>query len=510
MQNRSVENMSNEYVFEMKDITKAFGRNVVLDGVSISIKPGEVRALMGENGAGKSTLMKILGGIFSADSGTVYMDGKEASIKTVDDARKYGVSFIHQEITNIPEMTIAENIFLGREPKNHLKLVDYRKMKHEAQKALDALGLDLDAGMLIRGLSVAQQQMIEIARAVNEGAKILILDEPTASLSKSETDNLFAQIDRLKKAGVAMIYISHRMEETFKVCDSVTVLRDGKFIGTRDTKETTENELISMMVGREFNNMYGNKRVIGGDVIMEVKHLTTDKVFDISFTLRKGEILGFSGLVGAGRTELALALFGIDSIQSGEVWLEGKKLTISKPKDAMNAGIALVPEERKEQGLFLGHSIATNLTFQVLSEFIHQLRVDKKKESNIVDEFKQKLSIKMASVEQTAGELSGGNQQKIVISKWLAAKPKVLILDEPTRGIDVGAKAEIYKLMHSLASEGVSIIMISSELPEIINNSSRVAIMREGHLAGILDQQETEATQEKIMSFAVGGEHTTC
>ncbi|WP_024291532.1 sugar ABC transporter ATP-binding protein [Lacrimispora indolis] len=502
--------MSNEYVFEMKDITKAFGRNVVLDGVSISIKPGEVRALMGENGAGKSTLMKILGGIFSADSGTIYMDGKEASIKTVDDARRYGVSFIHQEITNIPEMMIAENIFLGREPKNCLKMVDYRKMKHEAQKALDALGLDLDAGMLIRGLSVAQQQMIEIARAVNEGAKILILDEPTASLSKSETDNLFAQIDRLKKAGVAMIYISHRMEETFKVCDSVTVLRDGKFIGTRDTKETTENELISMMVGREFNNMYGNKRVIGGDVIMEVKHLTTDKVSDISFTLRKGEILGFSGLVGAGRTELALAIFGIDTVQSGEIWLEGKKLAISRPKDAINAGIALVPEERKEQGLFLGHSIATNLTFQVLSEFIHQLQVDKKKESRIVDEFKQKLSIKMASIEQSAGELSGGNQQKIVISKWLAAKPKVLILDEPTRGIDVGAKAEIYKLMHSLAGEGVSIIMISSELPEIINNSSRIAIMREGRLAGILDQQETEASQEKIMSFAVGGEHTTC
>lgn len=502
--------MSNEYVFEMKDITKAFGRNVVLDGVSISIKPGEVRALMGENGAGKSTLMKILGGIFSADSGAIYMDGKEASIKTVDDARRYGVSFIHQEITNIPEMMIAENIFLGREPKNHLKMVDHRKMKHEAQKALDALGLDLDAGMLIRGLSVAQQQMIEIARAVNEGAKILILDEPTASLSKGETDNLFAQIDRLKKAGVAMIYISHRMEETFKVCDSVTVLRDGKFIGTRDTKETTENELISMMVGREFNNMYGNKRVIGGDVIMEVKHLTTDKVSDISFTLRKGEILGFSGLVGAGRTELALAIFGIDTVRSGEIWLDGKKLAISRPKDAINAGIALVPEERKEQGLFLGHSIATNLTFQVLSEFIHQLQVDKKKESRIVDEFKQKLSIKMASLEQSAGELSGGNQQKIVISKWLAAKPKVLILDEPTRGIDVGAKAEIYKLMHSLAGEGVSIIMISSELPEIINNSSRIAIMREGRLAGILDQQETEASQEKIMSFAVGGEHTTC
>lgn len=502
--------MSDAYVFEMKDITKAFGRNVVLDGVSISIKPGEVRALMGENGAGKSTLMKILGGIISADSGTIFMSGKEASIKHVEDARAFGVSFIHQEITNIPEMTIAENIFLGREPKNHLKMVDYRKMKKEAQKALDALGLKLDSGMLIRGLSVAQQQMIEIARAVSEGAKILILDEPTASLSKSETDNLFSQIARLKKAGVAMIYISHRMEETFKVCDSVTVLRDGKFIGTRQTSETTENELISMMVGREFNNMYGNERVIGGDVILEVKHLTTDKVTDISFTLKKGEILGFSGLVGAGRTELALAIFGIDSIQSGEVWLEGKQLTIKKPKDAISAGIALVPEERKEQGLFLGHSIATNLTFQVLSEYIQRLQVDKKKEKSIVDEFKQKLSIKMASTEQTAGELSGGNQQKIVISKWLAAKPKVLILDEPTRGIDVGAKAEIYKLMHTLAQEGVSIIMISSELPEIINNSSRIAVMREGCLAGIIDQTVTESSQEMIMSYAVGGEHTTC
>ena len=497
--------MSNEYVFEMKDITKAFGRNIVLDGVSISVRPGEIRALMGENGAGKSTLMKILGGIYSADSGTIYMDGKEASIRCVDDARKYGVSFIHQEITNVPEMTIAENIFLGREPKNRLGMVDYKKMKQEAQKALEALNLNLDAGSLIRGLSVAQQQMIEIARAVNEGARILILDEPTASLTTSETEHLFAQIARLKKSGVAMIYISHRMEETFKVCDTVTVLRDGQFIGTRNTNETTEKELISMMVGREFNNMYENERVIGGDVIMEVKNLTTDKVTDISFTLKKGEILGFSGLVGAGRTELALGIFGIDPVKSGEVWLEGRKLDIRKPQDAIREGIALVPEERKVQGLFLSHSIATNLTFQVLSEFINHLRVNKKRESEIVDEFKDKLSIKMASTEQNAGELSGGNQQKVVISKWLAAKPKVLILDEPTRGIDVGAKAEIYKLMHNLAEEGVSIIMISSELPEIINNSSRIAVMREGRLAGILDQSEAQASQETIMSYAVGG-----
>ena len=502
--------MSNKYVFEMKDITKAFNRNVVLDGVSISIKPGEVRALMGENGAGKSTLMKILGGIYSADSGAIYMEGKEGSIQSVEDARKHGVSFIHQEITNIPEMTIAENIFLGREPQNYMKMVDYRRMKREAQSALDALGLGLDAGALIRGLSVAQQQMIEIARAVNEGAKILILDEPTASLSKSETDNLFLQMKRLKEAGVAMIYISHRMEETFKVCDTVTVLRDGSFIGTRNTAETSENELISMMVGREFNNMYGNKRVTGKEVILEVKNLTTDKVKDISFTLKKGEILGFSGLVGAGRTELALALFGIDPIRSGEICMEGRRLNIKKPQDAIRAGIALVPEERKEQGLFLSHSIAANLTFQVLPQFIHHLRINKKREREIVDEFKQKLSIKMASEEQASGELSGGNQQKIVISKWLAAAPKVLIMDEPTRGIDVGAKSEIYKLMHSLAEAGVSIIMISSELPEIINNSSRIVVMREGKITGILDQAETETSQEKIMSYAVGGENLVC
>lgn len=502
--------MSNKYVFEMKDITKAFNRNVVLDGVSISIKPGEVRALMGENGAGKSTLMKILGGIYSADSGAIYMEGKEVSIQSVEDARKHGVSFIHQEITNIPEMTIAENIFLGREPQNYMKMVDYRRMKREAQSALDALGLGLDAGALIRGLSVAQQQMIEIARAVNEGAKILILDEPTASLSKSETDNLFLQMKRLKEAGVAMIYISHRMEETFKVCDTVTVLRDGSFIGTRNTAETSENELISMMVGREFNNMYGNKRVTGKEVILEVKNLTTDKVKDISFTLKKGEILGFSGLVGAGRTELALALFGIDPIRSGEICMEGRRLNIKKPQDAIRAGIALVPEERKEQGLFLSHNIAANLTFQVLPQFIHHLRINKKREREIVDEFKQKLSIKMASEEQASGELSGGNQQKIVISKWLAAAPKVLIMDEPTRGIDVGAKSEIYKLMHSLAEAGVSIIMISSELPEIINNSSRIVVMREGKITGILDQAETETSQEKIMSYAVGGENLVC
>lgn len=495
--------MQSEFILEMKGILKAFSSNVVLNDVSIAVKAGETRALMGENGAGKSTLMKILGGIYSADAGTIHIDGKQVAINKVDDARQFGVSFIHQEICNIPSMCIAENLFLGREPKNKAGLVDFKQMHKEAKAALDVLELDIDTHSLIFGLSVAQQQMLEIARAISENAKILIMDEPTASLSNSEVENLFKQITRLKEKGVAIIYISHRMEETFLVCDTVTVLRDGKFIGTKNTKETNNNELISMMVGREFSNMYGNERAIGGETILEVKNLTSDSIKNVSFTLKKGEILGFSGLVGAGRTEMALALFGIDPIRSGEVYIDGKKVDIKCPNDAIKAGIALVPEERKVQGLFLSHTIATNLSFQVLNKFIHNLRVDKKKEREIIDDYRQKLSIKMASTDQLMSELSGGNQQKIVISKWLAANPKVLILDEPTRGIDVGAKAEIYKLMSNLVKEGVSIIMISSELPEIINNSSRIAVMHEGELATILDPDKDEISQEIIMSYAV-------
>jgi ribose transport system ATP-binding protein/inositol transport system ATP-binding protein len=487
----------------MNGIKKAFSGNVVLNDVSIAIKAGETRALMGENGAGKSTLMKILGGIYSADAGTIHIEGKQVAINKVEDSRQYGVSFIHQEICNVQSMNIAENLFLGREPRNRAGLVDYKSMHKQARAALDVLELDLDTHSLISGLSVAQQQMLEIARAINENAKILIMDEPTASLSNSEVSNLFRHIANLKKKGVAIIYISHRMEETFLVCDSVTVLRDGKFIGTKNTSETNNNELISMMVGREFSNMYGNERAIGGETILEVKNLSSDYVKDVSFTLKKGEILGFSGLVGAGRTEMALALFGIDKMNSGEIFIDGKKVDIKCPNDAINAGIALVPEERKVQGLFLSHTIATNLSFQVLNQFIDHLKVNKTKENEIIDEYKQKLSIKMASTDQLVSELSGGNQQKIVISKWLAANPKVLILDEPTRGIDVGAKAEIYKLMSTLAKEGVSIIMISSELPEVINNSSRIAVMQEGKLATILDPDKDEISQEIIMSYAV-------
>ncbi len=497
--------MQKEYVLEMDNIVKSFAANRVLDGVTIRIKPGEVRALMGENGAGKSTLMKILGGIYSADEGKIAIGGEPVEIKSVDDARRCGISFIHQEISNVPSMNIAENFFLGHEPKTKLGMVDYKRMHRETRAALDVLGIQIQTDRLIHGLSIAQQQMLEIARAINENAKILIMDEPTASLTNHEVDELFTQIQALKEKNVAIIYISHRMEETFRVCDTVTVLRDGQFIGTKDTKETNEKELISMMVGREFESMYGNTVVSGGETIMEVSRLTSDLVKDISFELKKGEILGFSGLVGAGRTEMVRALFGIDKILSGTVTIEGKQVSIHAPSDAIRAGIALVPEDRKGQGLFLEHSISTNLTFQVLDQFIRHLRVNGKKERAIIQEYKDKLSIRMAGVEQKAGELSGGNQQKIVISKWLAAHPKVLILDEPTRGIDVGAKAEIYDLMRALTKEGVSIIMISSELPEILNNSSRIAVMSEGRLVKILDPAKDEISLEIIMSYAVEG-----
>ncbi|WP_312641075.1 sugar ABC transporter ATP-binding protein [Hydrogenoanaerobacterium sp.] len=497
--------MPAEYILEMNDIVKSFALNNVLEGVTIAVKPGEVRALMGENGAGKSTLMKILGGIYHADGGSIKIDGEPVQINSVDDARRYGISFIHQEISNVPSMNIAENFFLGREPKNRLGLVDTGRMHREARAALDVLGIKLPTTRLIDGLSIAKQQMLEIARAINENAKIIIMDEPTASLANAEVDDLFRQVKLLKEKNVAIIYISHRMEETFRICDSVTVLRDGKFIGTKNTAETTDKELISMMVGREFESMYGNERTIGGETVMQVKNLTSKAVKDVTFDLKKGEILGFAGLVGAGRTETALALFGIDKIYSGEICIDGQRVSIHCPADAIRAGIALVPEDRKGQGLFLSHSIATNLTFQVLPEFIHNLKIDRKKESGLISEYQNKLSIRMASVEQLAGELSGGNQQKIVISKWLAAKPKVLILDEPTRGIDVGAKAEIYKLMNDLTKEGVSIIMISSELPEIINNSSRIAVMSEGRLVKILDPDVDEISQEIIMSYAVEG-----
>lgn len=495
--------MSN-ILLEMKNVNKRFPGVYALKGVNFQLEEGEVHALLGENGAGKSTLIKILGGIYNIDEGEIYIHGNKVEIKDVKDAQNFGISIIHQELVLVPLMMVAENIYLGRELTNAAKMVDKKAMIREAQKLLNSFGLNLDASALVASLTVAEQQMVEIIKAVSFNARILVMDEPTSSLTEKEVQFLFETIRKLKKQGVGIIYISHRMIELFEISDKVTVLRDGNYIGTKVTKDTNNDELIAMMVGRELNNYYTRTFNKLGDTVLEVKNLNKKGVLnDISFSIKKGEILGFSGLMGAGRSEVMRAIFGIDSIDSGEIFVEGKKVSIKEPNDAMKQGIALVPENRKEEGLFLIQSVKFNATIKVLDKFIKFIHVNRKIEDNIVNEYVDSMSIKTPSTAQAVGNLSGGNQQKVVIAKWLATKPKVLILDEPTRGVDVGAKAEIYLIMNQLAAEGVSIIMISSELPEIINMSDRVLVMLGGRITGSLDREGL--TQEKIMHYATGG-----
>lgn len=496
--------MEQEKVLDMKNINISFFDVQVLHDVNFSLKPGEIHALMGENGAGKSTLMKILNGVYKAASGEIYIDGKKAVINSPNDARNYGISFMHQEILMAGNMTIAENIYMGVEPVSK-GFVDMKTMNEKAQEMLDSLGLKLSAKQQVGLLSVAQQQMIEIARALSFHAKIIVMDEPTSSLTNREVEVLFDQIRKLKEQNIAVVYISHKMDEIEAVCDRITVLRDGHYIGTEKIKEVSIDKIVSMMVGREIENMYDSKPHRGTETMLEVKNLSNDYLKDISFELKRGEILGFAGLVGAGRTELARAIFGIDSIDSGEIWLKGKRISCKTPQDAIRLGIGLVPEDRKRQGLVLMHSVAYNLTLAIVDTFIKGFHVDHKKEQEIIDQYANKLSIKMSSPDQKCLNLSGGNQQKVVISKWLATGADVLILDEPTRGIDVGAKYEIYHLVSELADKGIAVIVISSELPEVINLSSRVVIMHEGRLLNILDKEKEEITQEKIMMCIAGG-----
>lgn len=496
--------MKQENVLEMKHINISFFDVQVLHDIDFSVRPGEIHALMGENGAGKSTLMKILNGVYKATSGEIYIEGEKAAISSPNDARDYGISFMHQEILMAGNMTIAENIYMGVEPMAG-GFVDMKTMNGKAQEMLDTLGLKLSAEQQVGLLSVAQQQMIEIARALSFHAKIIVMDEPTSSLTNREVEVLFEQIRKLKEQNIAVIYISHKMDEIEAICDRITVLRDGHYIGTEVVKEVSLDKIVSMMVGREIENMYGSRYHPGGEPVLEVKHLSNYYLKDVSFSLKKGEILGFAGLVGAGRTELARAIFGVDSIDSGEVLLKGKKINCKNPREAIKLGIGLVPEDRKKQGLVLMHSVAYNLTLAIVDTFIKGIHVDHKKEQKIIDEYAGKLSIKMSSPEQKCINLSGGNQQKVVISKWLATGADVMILDEPTRGIDVGAKSEIYHLINELADKGISVIVISSELPEVINLSSRVAIMHEGRLIDIMDAAEEEITQEKIMMCIAGG-----
>ena len=491
-------------VLEMKNIHKHFPGVYALKDVSFELKAGEVHGLLGENGAGKSTLMKVLGGIYNVDEGDIYIDGQKVAIRDVKDSQNAGVSIIHQELVLVPHMSVAENIFSGREPTGKFGFIKKDEMLERAQELLDSFNLGIDASTLVVKLNIAQQQMVEVARAISFNSKILVMDEPTSSLTEKEVKFLFETIGNLKAQGVGIVYISHRMSELFRITDRVTVMRDGQYIGTKVTQDTKIEELISMMVGRELTSFYQRTAHKLGENALEVKGLTRTGVFhDINFSLKKGEILGFSGLVGAGRSEIMRAIFGLDPIDGGEVYIHGEKAVIKSPGDAMNLGIALVPENRKDEGLIMKGNVGYNMTLRVLDEFITFASVNETREDEIIDTYIEKLGIRTPGKLQLISNLSGGNQQKVVIAKWLAGNPQILILDEPTRGVDVGAKAEIYAIMNRLAQEGVSIIMISSELPEVINMSDRVIVIHNGGIAGTLSRDEF--SQEKIMQYATGG-----
>lgn len=489
-------------VLHMTGISKLFPGVQALKDVDFDLQRGEVHALLGENGAGKSTLIKILGGIHLCDEGQISINGQLVQLRSVHDAQAAGVSIIHQELFMVPELTIAQNIFLGREPMANPLVLDQKSCLARAQALIDEVGLDLDADTKVGELSIAQQQMVEIAKAVSFDARILVMDEPTSSLTKRETEMLYELIGRIRSR-MSIIYISHRMEELFRISDRVTILRDGRYIGTRETKKTTSNELIEMMVGRQLTELFTKTPTQAGETVLEVKDLCVDATLhDISFSVRSGEILGIAGIVGAGRTELMRAICGIDPIASGEIHVKGRRVRIAQPIDAIKLGVVMVPESRKEQGLILTRSVGYNTTLQVLRSFIKGVRFDTKREKSIIADFIKRLNIKAASPDVLVDKLSGGNQQKVVIAKWLATQPAVLILDEPTRGIDVGAKAEIYAIMDALAHQGVAIIMISSELPEVINMSDRVMVMFHGRRTALLEREGL--TQELIMQYATG------
>ncbi|APJ12737.1 sugar ABC transporter ATP-binding protein [Bacillus sp. FSL R5-0654] len=489
---------------EMHNIHKAFGKNTVLSGVSFDLVTGEVHALMGENGAGKSTLMNLLTGLYSLDQGTIQIDGKETAFKNPKEAEQHGIAFIHQELNIWPDMTVLENLFIGKEIYTKLGLLDTKKMKTLAQTQLDRLSVNLSLEQEAGSCSVGQKQMIEIAKALMTDAKVIIMDEPTAALTEREIEKLFQVIESLKKEGVSIVYISHRMEEIFAICDRITIMRDGKTVDTKAIPETNFHEVVKKMVGRELTDRYPERTPSTGDIVLEVKQATRKGQFqDISFSVKAGEIVGVAGLMGAGRTEMMRSLFGLDPLDQGEIWVHGKKAVIKKPSDAVKLGIGFITEDRKDEGLMLDASIRENIGLPNLKSFSPKGLIDKKTEQDFVDLLIKRLTIKTASSDISARSLSGGNQQKVVIAKWIGIQPKVLILDEPTRGVDVGAKREIYQLMNELTDRGVAILMVSSELPEILGMSDRVLVIHEGTISGELDK--TEATQERIMTLATGG-----
>ena len=489
-------------LLELKRITKQFSGVKALKGVSLSLKKGTVHALMGENGAGKSTLMKIISGIYSPDEGEIHIRGEKVVISSPVKALEYGITMIHQELTPVPEMTVAENIFLGREP-SRFGLVDFKEMHNRTLELFKGIGIQIDPKTKMKDLKVSDIQLVEIAKALSFDADVIIMDEPTSAITDREVEQLFKVIADLKEKGKGIIYISHKMNEIFKISDEITVMRDGEYISTKAAKDTSNKELISMMVGRELTDIFPKLNLEPGEVILEVSNLSKEGEFhDINFQIKRGEIIGVAGLMGSGRTEVMQTIFGMTKPDSGEIKFDGQKVNIQNPMHAIRLGIAFVTEDRKKQGLNLPSSISHNITISSLDEVSTSGFINANKEKQIVDEYIEKLRIKTSNRDKWVQYLSGGNQQKVVLAKWLMTKPKILILDEPTRGIDVGAKFEIYKLMHQLATDGYTIIMVSSELPEILGMSHRILVFHERKLAGEL--MGKEATQELIMELATG------
>lgn len=489
---------------EMRGIDKSFGGNAVLKSAGFLLDHGEIHALMGENGAGKSTLMKILTGVYTKDAGTVIVDGKEVCYKNPQEAEKAGIVFIHQELNVLFDLTVEENMFLGKEIKKKLGVCDKKAMRAEVKKILDKLGVAIDPGQRMNELSVGQQQMIEIAKALMVDAQVIIMDEPTAALTQSETSVLFEVVKSLRKKGVSIVYISHRMEEIFELCDRITVLRDGSYIGTKKISETDMNDVVKMMIGREIGERYPARNAKIGDIAFEVKNLTCPGVFEnVSFQVHAGEVLGVSGLMGAGRTEIMQAIFGNMPHVTGEIFMNGQKIQNRNPQEAMKNGIGFITEDRKVEGLMLEESIMKNISIANLGRISRGGVLNKGAEDALVKRGIEELHIKCFGPQHECSNLSGGNQQKVVFAKWIYTEPKVLILDEPTRGVDIGAKKEIYNIINELAEKGVAIIMVSSELPEVLGMSDRVMVVREGLVRGILNREE--ANQENIMILATGG-----
>jgi len=493
-----------EYLLSMKNVNKSFPGVLALDDVTLDILPSEIHALVGENGAGKSTLMRALSGVSKIDSGTIYWKGKTVDISQPKDAQKLGISMIHQELAIIPYLDVGKNIFLGREPQLKVSgVIDWKKLYQQAQEQLDKLGLDINPKTPVESLTIAQQQMVEVAKALSMDASLIVMDEPTSALTEKEVDALFSYMKKLRENGVSIIFISHRLNEIQRVSDRITILRDGKWIGTSEVRDLSQNDIVKMMVGREVEQSTKKQAKPSSEVILQIKNLSSgDDVHEVTFDLHKGEILGIAGLVGAGRSALAEAVFGSRKITSGYMKLGHKKVKFTSPKMAIEHGLGLVPEDRKAQGLFLNMAVWQNIVIAGIKKTTRFGFIRKAETQKISTSLVDRLSIKTPSLGQQVKNLSGGNQQKVIIARWLSLKPKILILDEPTRGIDVGAKAEIHNLLKELATEGVGVLMISSELPEILGVSDRILVMKEGHLVAVLDPELS--SQDEIMQAAAG------